>query len=314
MPTPEVVRIRLMWFPQAQFAGYHLAEQRDLGLKDGVRIHCEPIEFNDPGVDALLDGRVEMAVLSPSHLLESRSPTDLRFIATIQQTSALAYPARRSAGVREPKDLVGKRVGVWPGGEDLELRWMLTKCGADIDRVARLPFADTASAFLEGKVDCAQMTIYHELAHVEHTLEAGEVVTLKAADHGASLVKDGLIARSDWLQANPEIAQAAVNAILEGWTVAFTDQAAALDACEFARPDLSREAHREQLAAIRRLALQGPTHTRGLGYPDRQHVEDALAALRGTGERIDVQSGEVWTDRFWRAAPERWRSMQWLSA
>jgi NitT/TauT family transport system substrate-binding protein len=313
MPDPEIVRIRLMWFPQAQFAGYHLAEQRELGRSEGVRIVCAPIDFNDPGIDALLDGWVEMAVLSPSHLLESRSSRDLRFIATIQQTSALAYPARRSAGIRTPKDLAGKRVGVWPGGEDLEFRWMLTRCGAQVDRVARLPFADTAAAFLEGKVDCAQMTVYHELAHVEHALGAGEVVTLKAADHGAALVKDGLIARSDWLQANPELAQAAVNAILEGWTIALTDEAAALDACAAARSDVSREVHREQLAAIRKLALQGATRARGLGYPDLRHVEDALAALNGTGERIDVQADEVWTDRFWRAAPQRWRSPQWPS-
>ena len=314
MPASEIVRIRLMWFPQAQFAGYHLAEQREFGGADGIRIVCQPIDFDDPGIDALLEGRVDMAVLSPSHLLESRSPSELRFIAAIQQTSALAYPARRSAGIGSPEDLAGKRVGVWPGGEDLELRWMLTRCGVDVDRVARLPFADTATAFLDGKVDCAQMTVYHELAHVEQALGAGEVVTLRAADHGAALVKDGLIARADWLRAKPEVAQAAVNAILEGWTIAFADEAAALDACVKARPDVSREHHRDQLAAIRRLALQGPTRAYGLGYPDRKHVEDALAALRGTGEPIGVQADEVWSDRFWQAVPERWRSPQWPSA
>ncbi len=291
-PAMKTVRIRLMWFPQAQFAGYHVAEQRGLGRAQGIRIVCEPIDFADPTIEVLLDGRVELAVLSPSHLLELRSPRDLRFIASIQQASALAYPARRSAGITSPADLVGKRIGVWPGGEDLELRWMLTKCGVDVARVERLSFADTASAFLDGKVDCAQMTVYHELAHVVDALGADDVTLLSAGDHGAALLKDGVLARADWLAREPAIAQAALDAILEGWTIAFQSESVALDACCRARPDVLREAHRHQLAAIRKLALQGATLTEGLGHPDRRHVSEAIAALNGTGEAIDTARPE----------------------
>ena len=74
MPSVETVRIRLMWFPQAQLAGYHVAEQRELGHESGVRIVCEPIDFADSGIDALLNGRVDLAVRSPSHLLASLAP------------------------------------------------------------------------------------------------------------------------------------------------------------------------------------------------------------------------------------------------
>ncbi len=309
------IRIRLMWFPQAQFAGFHLAEQRELGHNAGIRIVCEPISFDDPGIDALRAGKVEMAVLSPSHLLESPAPRDLRFILGIQQASALVYPARRDRSLRTPMDLAGKKVGVWPGGEDLELRWMLTRCGVDLAHVERVPFADTSQAFLDGKVDCAQMTVYHELAHVQHALGAEAVVAFRASDHGAALVKDGLLARADWLDREPGLAQAAIDAILEGWSIAFSDENAALDACQTARPDMSRQTHREQLAAIRMLALQGATLRHGLGYPDPRHVADALAAMRGVGEVVAVDRAEqVSTDRFWQATPERWRSRQWPSA
>jgi ABC-type nitrate/sulfonate/bicarbonate transport system substrate-binding protein len=310
----STVRIRLLWHPQAQFAGYHVAEQHGLAAAAGVAIACEPIVFGESAADAVVSGKVEMAVASPSHLLESRDPAALAFILAIQQASPLVYPAKRASGVARLADLEGRKVGVWPGHEDLELRWMLRRAGVDDRAVERVPVDDTVAALVEDRVAAAQMTIYHELHQAERRLGHDALLAFGAAPLGAALLKDGLLARKDWLARNAAVAQAVVDAVLQGWTIAFTDEAAALAACAVARPDMPREEQAAQLRDIRALSLRGATLAQGLGYPDPDHVARVLQAMREvelTAPTLDP--ADVADLRFWRAAPTRWRSAVWPS-
>jgi ABC-type nitrate/sulfonate/bicarbonate transport system substrate-binding protein len=308
------IRIRLLWLPQAQFAGYHIAEQRGLAAPAGVAIACEPIVFGESAADAVVAGKVEMAVASPSHLLESSDPAALAFILAIQQESPLVYPVKRASGITRLADLAGRKVGVWPGHEDLELRWMLRRAGVDERAVERVPVNDTVAALCEDQVAAAQMTTYHELHQAEHRLGEGALLPFSAAAHGASLLKDGLLVRKDWLARNAATAQAVVDAVLQGWTIAFTDPDAALAACAVARPDMGRAEQAAQLADIRSLSLRGATLAHGLGYPDPDHVARALQAMREVGLPAPALAPAAVADpRFWQAAPARCRAVAWPS-
>jgi NitT/TauT family transport system substrate-binding protein len=308
----RTVRIRLLWYPQAQFAGYHIAQHLNLTRDAGFKIVCEPIKFDQSGTEALLSGDVEMAVASPSHLLESKNPADLRFLITIQQESSLVYPIKTSSGITNLADLRGRRVGVWPGHEDLELRWMLLKAGLEDGTVERIPLSNTVDPFIASSIDCAQMTVYHELHKAEHVLGSDNIRVFSAAAVDASLIKDGLLANSKWLEHNREQAQATVDAILQGWTLAFKDQELALDACVEARPDMTRAEHAAQLQNIKALSLQGMTSTHGLGYPDPQHIRRCKQAMQDLGLPVaDFPVDDVIDMRFWQNAPTKWRSKEW---
>jgi len=64
MADPRTIRIRLLWHKQAQFAGYLLAEELGLARARGVEIVCEGLDFSCKHVNAVLEGRAEMAVAS----------------------------------------------------------------------------------------------------------------------------------------------------------------------------------------------------------------------------------------------------------
>lgn len=297
--------IQLLWTAQAQFAGYLLAEHSDAGHKRDVSIRHRPMDFKIGPVEAVLTGQAEFAVASPSHVLESGRPDELRFLLTIQQESPLVYPVRRDSGIETVRDLAGRRVAVWPGGEDLELRWTLQQAGLDPATVERIPTSDTPGLFLSGDVDSAQVTLYHEL----HRIEAGGVDVaalrlLRARDHAAALIKDGLITSRRLAEEEPEFVQAVVDTCLEGWARAFADPEAAITACVALGEDLDAATQRRQLSEIRELTFAGATHTRGLGYPDPEHVQRAARALADTGQPLPSSHWEQIPDRrFWDAAP-----------
>ncbi|SHF96220.1 NMT1/THI5 like [Kaistia soli DSM 19436] len=308
----KTIRIRLLWHPQPQFAGYLIAEHEGLGLDAGVDIRCVPLDFAKGPIAAVLDGDVSFAVASPAHMMESGRADELVFLLAIQQVSSLVYPARRSLGIERPRDLAGRRLGVWPGREDLELTWMLHRAGLTQDDYERMAVNDTVSAILEAKVDCAQMTTYHEIHHLEHAAGSlDDFIIFRAADYGASLLKDGLVARRDFVEAHPEATQSVINAVLAGWTKAFHDLDAAISLTVRLRPDMSRLEQEGQLADIRALALSGATLSEGLGYPDPRHMEQALRAMAEIeGHSVPDDPGLVDT-RFWAAAPEAVRSSSW---
>jgi NitT/TauT family transport system substrate-binding protein len=309
------VRLRLLWHPQPQFAGYLLAEHAGFAAARGIALHCVPLDFALGPIDALLTGDCAFAVASPAHMIESRAPHELVMLLAIQQTTALVYAAQRRANIARAADLAGKRIAVWPGGEDLELRWMLARAGVAHGAATLVPAGDTVRALTDGIVDGAQMTTYHEIFELEHAAGSLEpYVLLHAADHGAALLKDGLFARRAFVAEHPEVVQATVDAVLEGWTAAFDAPGDAVALCAALRPDLDRAHHAQQLAAIRDLALTGATRTHGLGYPDPAHVRAALDARReveGTPAGANGDVAGFVDDRWWNAAPPAFRRTAW---
>jgi len=306
----RTVRIRLLWHKQAQFAGYLLAESLGLARERGVEIVCEGLDFNCKHVASILTGATPLAVASPAHILESAAPDQLRWILTIQQESPLVYPVRKADGIEKLADLAGKKAGVWPGHEDLEFRWMLKRAGLAPGAVERIAMPDTVGPFLAGEIVTGQMTCYHELHQVEDRLGHDALSIFSAREQGCSILKDGLVVSANFAAAHPDVVQAVVDAVLEGWTLALNEPERAIHACLAARPDMTEDEQRRQLADIRALILTGATLSHGLGYPNPAHMEQAVLALREV-EGKEVTHSRITDFRYWEAAPARFRGKDW---
>lgn len=309
----EQLRLRLLWHAQPQFAGALVAQHGGIAAARGLDLECQPLDFAEGPVAAVLAGNAELCVASPAHLLESAEPAALALLLVFQQESPLLYPARRDQGIGRIADLAGRRVAVWPGGEDLELRWMLSRAGVDPESVQRVATGDTVSLLLSGEVSCAQMTVYHEYHEFLHAGgRPDQVLNLRAADYGADLVKDGIIARRDWIEADPQRTQAAVDSLLDGWTRALRDRAETLALCRRLRPDMSAAHHEQQYADIRDLILCGATLEQGLGYPAPEHMARATQAIRDVeGRDVEAPPESFIAADFWAAAPDRLRATVW---
>lgn len=305
MPPLEDVAVNLLWHPQAQFAGYLWAEHRNLGAAQGFALRNTPLEFGVGPVQSVLDGNSLFGVASPAHLLESPCAGELVMLLAIQQDSALVYPVQRASGIASLADLAGRRVGVWPGHEDLELRWMLHRAGLSPDAAIRVPMNDTVGPFLRGEVDCAQMTLYHELHQViEHGLSEDQLRIFRPAEFGAALIKDGFFTTRRLVEARPGFVQQVVNAVLQGWVEAFARPEDAVAICVASWQGLDESGQRTQLADIRALVACGATLTQGLGYPDPEHMRRAAAALGDLGRPVPAAlAARMIDERFWRAAP-----------
>ncbi len=309
------VRLRLLWFPQAQFAGALLAEHSEIAESRGIQLECQPVDFDESPISAILSDHADLCIASPSHMLESAEPESMAFLLTFQQSSSLVYLARRDRGVDDMHCLAGKRIAVWPGSEDLELRWMLHRAGVSLSDIEFVPTGDTVQMLFDGEVSCAQMTTYNEyFEFLERGGDDAEVLAFFARDYGADLIKDGVIARKSWVEEDPVRTQAVVDCLLEGWTRALEKPDEAVETCMKIRPDVDEEHHRMQYREIRNLIASGATVSHGLGYPDPDHLRQAAAAVADLhGEKFEFDAASLVEDKFWNSAPSSLRQTTWQS-
>lgn len=306
---PETITVNLLWYAQAQFAGYLVAESRGLGADRGIRLETTPLDFAMGPVKSVLSGTSDFGVASPAHILESDAPGELRMVLMIQQDSPLVYPVRRDSGISSLNDLIGRKVGVWPGMEDLEFRWMMYAAGIPQDAVERMPVTDTVAAFIDGSVASAQMTLYHELHMLEsYGFPRNRLRLFEPREFGAALVKDGLFTTSRLIEERPEIVQAVVETVLEGWVTAFAAPREALAICMEMGSNLDRHEQELQMADIRALTFCNATLERGLGFPDPEHISRTATALSDLGEPVSHGLEKaILEPRFWHAAPETYK-------
>ncbi len=220
--------LALQWQPQAQFAGFYAAQAKGFYREAGVEMEIIPGGPDVVASELLKSGRAQFATMFLATGLERRAEgLPVVHLAQLVQSSALMLLVRADSPVREPKDLDGRRVGLWDNEFRLQPRALFRRLG--ITPVI-IPQSDTLTLFLRGGVEAASGMWYNEY----HTLLASglnpeELRVFFYRDLELNFPEDGLYALEKTADADPELCRAVVAASLRGWKWAFEHPDEALD-------------------------------------------------------------------------------------
>ncbi|MDQ5987830.1 MAG: hypothetical protein CSYNP_03576 [Syntrophus sp. SKADARSKE-3] len=217
-----------LWSPQAQFAGYYTALDKGIYRKHGIDLTIINGGPDYSSSEYLRSGKTDFAVLWLTTAIQERaSGVRLVNLAQIIQQSSMMLIAKKSSGIKTPADMNGKKVGLWGGPFAIPPHTFFKKYGL---HVREIPQSYTVNLFLRGGIDVASAMWYNEY----HTiLNAGfdpdELNIFLFKDYGVNLPEDGLYALEETVSKDPALAQAFVQASLEGWNYAFAHPDEALD-------------------------------------------------------------------------------------
>jgi NitT/TauT family transport system substrate-binding protein len=228
--APTAVKLQLQWVPQAQFAGYYAALDqgyyKDAGLD--VTILAGGPDVNN--LQVVASGGADLGVSWVPKTLQSREGgTDLVTIAQVFQRSGTRMVSFKDKSILAPKDLAGKKIGSWLGGNEPELFAALTKAGLDPTKENVIKQNFDMVAFVQGDLDAAQAMIYNEYAQVLETKnpKTGALFTpadLNVMDFndpsiGTAMLQDAVFARDTWLKmaGNSDTATKFLTASFKGW-------------------------------------------------------------------------------------------------
>ena len=217
------------WVPQAQFAGYYIAAEQGIYRKHGLEVTIlSGGPQKPPPLDLLREGKADFATLWLSTGIQARAQgLNLVNIGQVLPRSALMLVAKQSRGIRSPRDIQGKKVGLWGPMFQLQARAFFKKYDLD---VTIIPQSFSVNLFLRDGVDVASAMWYNEY----HTILAAglnpeELTPFFFHEHGLNFPEDGIYALEDRFKRNPEMCRSFVKASIEGWLGAFAHKEKTLD-------------------------------------------------------------------------------------
>jgi NitT/TauT family transport system substrate-binding protein len=308
---PGEVTLAMKWLPQAQFAGYYVADVLGFYADEGLDVTILPGGSGPEPQDLVASGSAQFGVTWLGILLDARDQgVPLVDIAQVFQSSGFRYVAWADSGVESPNDLRGRTIEVWFGGNEVPLLALLDKYGIDPATDLTLESeAFTMDAFLDRSVDASAAMTYNELNVVRESIVADslgitldELLAMSPEDYraaesqaqpdsqltifdvnaeGVAMLEDMIFTSESFLssEANRDIAARFVRASLRGWEYARDHRSEAVDilTAQDASGSMSRLHQRLMLDAVVDLIWGSGEQ---LGYLDpalfRQTAEIAL--------------------------------------
>jgi NitT/TauT family transport system substrate-binding protein len=227
-------------------------------------------------------------------------------IGQIQQANGLLLIAKKSSGIKTPKDFVGKRVGLWFQGFEAQFNALLAKQKISDRKIKIIPQGWSMEPFLKGELDVASAMIYNEY-HV--VLKSGiKPEALNIIDYGSyglGFPGDTLFASRKLVKENPDLCLRMLRASLKGWQYAIEHPEEAVDIV--LKYDASSAQKRDhQLVMMREIAKLVQVPGKPLGKTDPDAVSRMAETLRQSGIlKESIRPDDIYTNEFFMKATQK---------
>ncbi len=284
----DKITVQMKWVPQAQFAGYYVAQAKGYYKEAGLDVTIKP---GGPDVSPVqvIAGKSADAIVNwmPDALAAREAGVPLVNIAQVFDRSGLMLTCKKSSGVSSPKDLKGKTLGVWYGGNEYPfLNWM-AKLGYKTDSdVKVLKQGFNVDPLLQNQAACISTMIYNEYWQViDAGVKESELVTFYYQDQGVASLEDGLYVLESSLKDKAFVAKMAkfLKATFKGWNEAVKnpEEAAKIMVAADSSGSATVAVQKRQMENVAKLITNA--NTAKIGYLDPAAYERTVKVLLGGG-------------------------------
>ncbi len=207
------------WVPQAQFAGYYVALEKGFYRANGIDLTIIPGGPDISPLDMLKDGRADFATHWLTSGIKARdSGIPVVNISQTMPKSALMLVSKKANGIREPRDMEGKKVGLWADFE-LQPKAFFKKYNLDVNIVRQ---SYSVNLFLRDGVDVVCAMLYNEYHTILNAgLNPEELSVFMFHEYGLNFPEDGIYTLEGAFNSDPELCKSFVRASRLGWQYAF---------------------------------------------------------------------------------------------
>ena len=270
---------------QAQFAGYYAAVDQGYYKAVGLDVSLLLGGPQVNNVQVVATGGADIGTAWLPNMLQSREGgTDLVSIAQVFQRSGTRMVSFKGSNIATAKDLGGKKVGSWLGGNEPELFAALTKAGFDpTQNIIKQNF--DMSGLLKD-LDVAQAMIYNEYAQVLEAKNPATGALYQPSDFnvvdfndpavGTAMLQDQIFASDKWLKtgSNADVAAKFLQASFKGWIYCRDNAQKCVDIVLKAGSQLGASHQAWQMNEINALIWPSPN---GVGLLDKTLYDQTIS-------------------------------------
>jgi NitT/TauT family transport system substrate-binding protein len=308
------VKISLDWIVQGTHAPFFVAQDKGYFKAAGVTVDAIDKGNGATNVAVVVgSGAYQFGWVDlPSMILFNAKNPTTPLIAVYMSFDAtpLAFITRRSAGIRKPADLDGKKIAGGPGTAVHDTASILFKAAhtenVQVNWVAVQPQL-FGTMFKRGEVDgTGGFTNSNIPAILEMGFTMDDLFVLKYSDFGADMYGLALVTRKKFADENPETTRAVVKALNQGTKDTIAAPPAALAVLK--AQDVMMKTDIEKIRLDLALELTDTPHVARFGLssvtPEKlKQTIDAVAAAYALPASPDPAT--IYTDRYLPPAAER---------
>jgi NitT/TauT family transport system substrate-binding protein len=247
----DKVTFRMNWYFGGFHAPFHLGLQRGYYKDEGIDLILNEGRGSANTVQTVAAGSDDFGVAdSSSVMLLGAKGADVVTIMTIHGSNPFGVMSLAESGIKQPKDLEGKRMAISAGDALTQLFPAFARSsGVDRNKIqlVQIDPAGKVVALLEKRVDAIVGGLNDQFFLLKQ--KGANPVGMKFADHGANIVGMTVLTSHAFASKNPDLVKRFVRATVKSWKAALKDPDAAVDALLKVRPDLNRESQKGQLEA-----------------------------------------------------------------
>jgi NitT/TauT family transport system substrate-binding protein len=298
----DKMQLQLNWFHLADHSPIYLALKKGYYKEEGIDLTVLRGSGSADAAKKIDLGQADVGISdAPTVLTAISKGANLKMVAVVYDKAGNNVFFRKSANIKTPKDLVGKKIAVPP---------------ADSHRVLWPAFAaingiDPASVTLvnikpEGKqaivaaneVD-GSFDLYTSYAIWDKVLGKGEVGNLLWADFGLPIYGHTYFVNNDLLQKNPKLVERFLRATHKGWRDAKANPKASIDAMVEMVPGLDGPTLLATMPQILDLCVTERSAKHGLGWIEPELMQKTMDITFATNKpEKAVAVNDVFTNQY----------------
>jgi NitT/TauT family transport system substrate-binding protein len=293
------------WLISGKNAGYFVAIEKGFYAEQGLHVSVSRGNGSGDTIKRIAAGESDFGLSDTASLISSQTNdgVPVKMVGLMFGKSAVAILYVEEAGIKAPKDLIGKKLGRSAAGASVIMYPGFLKANG-IDRSKIEEIVVNGGSFLplllsrQGDAVLDQSSYlgrYRQGARDSH-------LTIKAfrfADWGMDLYGDGIIVNQKMIDTKPDVIRRFMAATLKGNAYAFDHPDEAIAILRKTNPEIDPEVGKEELLDTKELALTKEVADHGLGYIDAQHMErvrDITVDALGLKKKIPVN--DIYTLQF----------------
>lgn len=300
----EKITLKLNWIPGGDHCFYFVA--RELGYyKDvGLDVNIERGRGSGDTVKRVELGTVDVGLADTGTLVVARSRgAKVRAIAMIYSNSPNGIKTSIDSGIRKPKDLEGRKVGV-PSGDAQRVLWpaLARANGIDMSKVTLVNIKPGAKAQSLGakRVDAVFDWIVGVLQYWAAGLDRDKLVLIPWAKWGVNPYGNALMASEKTIQERPDMLRRFLDATMKAWQWSVKNPKKAIDIFVKQHPGVPPLAAELRFVKdLREVVDVEMNQKHKLGWIDHARMEETVGNInKYFGVERPVSAEEMYTVEF----------------
>lgn len=287
----QSVSFQLSWLHSVQFGGSYIARAKGYWADEKLDVQLLSGGPNAPVEPPVVSGTALMGISAADYTAAAVAQgARFKILAVAMQKNPFAIASLPANPVNEPKDLVGKKIGMSIANTPV-LQALCTLNDVDINLIEIVPTQYDAAPLVAGQVDC--LLCWATDLPVAMTMQGVDNVTMLMADHGYSVHAQTYVATEDSLQSNRDTLVALLRGEVRGWQdyETDTDAAALLTVDQYPDAGLDLETQKLQAALQVPLMFSDLTDAHGFGWFTDETVAANIETLALLGREV---SPDLW--------------------